>query len=399
MADNVNITPGTGATVAADDIGGALYQRVKVVIGADGVNNGDVSTSNKLPVTDSVAQASLNSIDGKVATADNQSAANTSLSSIDSKLPALVGGKVPVDGSVSVIGGATEAKQDAGNTSLGAIDSKTPTPVNGRVPVDGSAVTQPVAVASLPLPTGAATAANQATANTSLFSIDGKLPALGQALASASVPVALPATQITALTPPSTVASTQSGTWNINNISGSIVLPTGAATAAKQDAGNTSLSAIDTKLGQFTFASNRAMVDGSGVTQPISAASLPLPSGAATAANQTTSNTSLNSIAGSVALPTSRTMYSFTMASADTQYGLVANASVVLTGAKKVILSNLLGTTNIRYAYVTGRVGSSTPPFRTIPPGAERIIEYAIPSEIFIASGAAGTAINVEVEA
>lgn len=36
MADNVGISTGTDATVAADDIGGALYQRVKLSIGADG---------------------------------------------------------------------------------------------------------------------------------------------------------------------------------------------------------------------------------------------------------------------------------------------------------------------------------------------------------------------------
>jgi hypothetical protein len=36
MADNVAITPGTGATVAADDIGGVLHQRVKISVGADG---------------------------------------------------------------------------------------------------------------------------------------------------------------------------------------------------------------------------------------------------------------------------------------------------------------------------------------------------------------------------
>lgn len=36
MADNVGITPGTGATVAADDIGGVLHQRVKLGLGADG---------------------------------------------------------------------------------------------------------------------------------------------------------------------------------------------------------------------------------------------------------------------------------------------------------------------------------------------------------------------------
>lgn len=36
MADNVGYTPGTGATVAADDISGVLYQRVKLSLGSDG---------------------------------------------------------------------------------------------------------------------------------------------------------------------------------------------------------------------------------------------------------------------------------------------------------------------------------------------------------------------------
>jgi hypothetical protein len=36
MVDNVAITAGSGTTIAADDIGGVLHQRVKVSIGADG---------------------------------------------------------------------------------------------------------------------------------------------------------------------------------------------------------------------------------------------------------------------------------------------------------------------------------------------------------------------------
>jgi len=36
MSDNIAVTPGTGATIAADDIGTVLYQRVKVSLGADG---------------------------------------------------------------------------------------------------------------------------------------------------------------------------------------------------------------------------------------------------------------------------------------------------------------------------------------------------------------------------
>lgn len=50
MADNIGYTPGAGATIAADDIGGVLHQRVKVGIGADGVAT-DISTSNPMPVT------------------------------------------------------------------------------------------------------------------------------------------------------------------------------------------------------------------------------------------------------------------------------------------------------------------------------------------------------------
>lgn len=50
MADNIGYTPGTGATIAADDIGGVLHQRVKVGIGADGVAT-DISTSNPMPIT------------------------------------------------------------------------------------------------------------------------------------------------------------------------------------------------------------------------------------------------------------------------------------------------------------------------------------------------------------
>ena len=53
MADNVGYTPGSGASIAADDIGGVLHQRVKVVLGADGTSAGDVSSSNPMPVAPS----------------------------------------------------------------------------------------------------------------------------------------------------------------------------------------------------------------------------------------------------------------------------------------------------------------------------------------------------------
>lgn len=157
---------------------------------------------------------------------------------ISDRIPALSNGKIPVEvGSLNVtVGNASlEIANDVGN----------PIPISdagGSITVDGSVsisnfpatqvvntgltqpltdaqlrsapvsvtgtfwqATQPVSAASLPLPTNAATSSLQSTANTSLASIDTKIPALGQALAASSTPVVLPAAQITALTPPTTV--------------------------------------------------------------------------------------------------------------------------------------------------------------------------------------------------
>lgn len=51
MSDNTELNPGTGGDIAAtDDIGGVKYQRVKLALGADGVNDGDVSEGNPMPV-------------------------------------------------------------------------------------------------------------------------------------------------------------------------------------------------------------------------------------------------------------------------------------------------------------------------------------------------------------
>lgn len=52
MADNVDITAGTGTTIRTDDVGGVQYPASKLVVGADGVDDGFVSTANPLPVTD-----------------------------------------------------------------------------------------------------------------------------------------------------------------------------------------------------------------------------------------------------------------------------------------------------------------------------------------------------------
>lgn len=118
------------------------------------------------------------------------------------------------------------------------------------VPVTGTfwQATQPVSgtvTANLGTLNGAATAAAQSTGNASLSSIDGKTPALGQALAAASVPVILPAATITTLTPPTTVTANL-GTLN------------GAATASNQSSQITQETAINTVTGTTSDAAATA---------------------------------------------------------------------------------------------------------------------------------------------
>lgn len=114
----------------------------------------------------------------------------------------------------------TAGTANAGVLTVQGIASMTPLSVSGTF----WQATQPISgtvTANLGTIAGAATSALQTTGNSSLSSIDGKVPALGQALAAASVPVILPAATITTLTPPTTVTANL-GTLN------------GAATAANQ---------------------------------------------------------------------------------------------------------------------------------------------------------------------
>lgn len=78
MADNIDVTPGTGSTIAADDIAGVLHQRVKISQGADGSAT-DVSSAAPLQVT--VANTGANStaikVDGSAVTQPTSQVAGT----------------------------------------------------------------------------------------------------------------------------------------------------------------------------------------------------------------------------------------------------------------------------------------------------------------------------------
>lgn len=112
------------------------------------------------------------------------------------------------------------------------------------------------------------------------LAISGKLPAtLGQKLMTASLAVTIASDQ-------SALAVSQSGTWNITNITGTVSLPTGAATEATSLAISGKLPAT---LGQ------KAMVDSLAVTLSNDQSAIP-------ASQSGTWN--INNVSGTISLPT-----------------------------------------------------------------------------------------------
>ena len=200
--------------------------------------------------------------------------------------------------------------------------------------------TQPISAVALPLPTGSSTSALQTTGNTSLASIDTKTPALGQALAASSVPVVLPAAQITTLTPPSNTgyaldtsvntllkpASTLAAVTNVGSVTSiTNALPTGTNTLgsvkltdgtnlATIKAASTAPVATDTAIvvslspNSTNISENIAQFGGSNVVTGVGASGTGIPR--VTVANDsnilaTQSGTwNITNVSGTVSLPT-----------------------------------------------------------------------------------------------
>lgn len=107
--------------------------------------------------------------------------------------------------------------------------------------------TVPVSASSLPLPTGAATETTLGAIKTDV----DKIPAQGQALAGASMPVVLPAAQITTLTPPAAITGfLQDATFTGR-------MPAGASPANGESNTSTSMS----RIGGYNFVYNGSTWD------------------------------------------------------------------------------------------------------------------------------------------
>lgn len=153
MADNVAITPGSGATIAADDISGVLVQRVKIQTGADGSAT-DVSTSNPVPVSDAGGTISVDdgagslTVDGSVSLAAAIPAGTNNIGDVDVlSLPTLPSGSNEIGGVNQTKVAGTAVDVNSGNKGAGTqrIVIATDQPqLTNALKVDGSAVTQPV---------------------------------------------------------------------------------------------------------------------------------------------------------------------------------------------------------------------------------------------------------------
>lgn len=122
------------------------------------------------------------------------------------------------------------------------------------------------------------------TQDINLIEVGGAPIALGQTTMSASLPVVISSNQ-------SAVPASQSGTWNINNISGTVSLPTGASTSAKQPAlGTAGTASADVITVQGIASMTPLIVTTTGST---SAVNLTQVGGAAIALGQTTMSASI----------------------------------------------------------------------------------------------------------
>jgi hypothetical protein len=120
MVDNVDITPGTGKTIAADDVGGVLHQRAKVTWGPDGTaNDADTASGKPLPIqlrgsdgTDRAGQATASASIPVVLASDVVSQIGAAAKSIvvtptvsaspDYGIGDVLGGKMTLDGMARV---------------------------------------------------------------------------------------------------------------------------------------------------------------------------------------------------------------------------------------------------------------------------------------------------------
>ncbi len=125
MADNIGYTPGSGAVVAADDVGGVLYQRVKPAFGTDNTAV-DVSATNPLPVVDTQL-ADIDLVLTRILSALNAP------QGYDKSLQRQRGTNIIESGTITTVSTVTTVTTVAALTNMSQIDT-----LQGRIQVYGA---------------------------------------------------------------------------------------------------------------------------------------------------------------------------------------------------------------------------------------------------------------------
>lgn len=222
MADSsVSITQGSGTSIDTRTESTNSNHRQVIVVG-------DPSTNGGVAPVDASTGLSVNVTNTTIAVTDNSSTLsiddNGSSITVDGTVAATQSGTwniTNVSGTVSLpTGASTLAEQQTQTTAISAIKTSVEL-IDDAVYTDGSGTpSKAIAVAGT----------------------DGTNPQIISTNATGHVNIADGGNTITV---DGTVAATQSGTWNITNVSGTVSLPTGASTSAKQDTMITSLQLID----------------------------------------------------------------------------------------------------------------------------------------------------------
>mgnify|MGYP001021939693 CR=1 FL=1 len=226
MADNFTTNAGSGGdTFAADDISGVKYPRTKLIVGADGTNDGDVSSANPLPVGGTVT-ANLGAVDNAVldSIAADTSTLAGAVAGSEMQVDVISMPTVTVTGTVGV-SGAVEIANDAGN----------PIPVNGTVTANLGSI-------------------GDVATQTTLAAINAKITACntaGVVVSSSALPSGA-ATEATLGTLSGKVTACNTGAVTVS----SSALPTGAATEATLGTLNGKVTACNTGAVAGTVTAN-----------------------------------------------------------------------------------------------------------------------------------------------
>lgn len=295
--DNFVTNPGAGGvTFASDEIAGVHYSRIKLVIGADGANDGDVSLANPMPVTGAVTVAGVataakqdTSNAALGAPADAEAAGDGSIIALLKRLRTLLAGTLTVAGTVTanlgtIAGAATDAMVQAvrdrlpaaftggGGVKVGLVDAL-PAGANVIGQVTANAGTN-LNTSLLALEAGgnlATIAGKDFATQATLSTLNGKIPA----------DPAREGGNLATLTAKDFATQTTLSSIDGKLTSGIVVavsaLPSGAATAAKQDTQTTRLDSILAELGQKTEPADMQLIAG-----VVTVSSSALPAGAAT---------------------------------------------------------------------------------------------------------------------